>query len=214
MKRHLKRQKVPKNWPISRKGTTFVIKNNSKGIPILIVLRDLMKIAQNRKEVKKAIHQKSLVISNKIVNDEKKSLELFDVLKILPSKKSYRIVLSEKGKYDIEEISENETKMKISKIIGKKSLKGKKIQLNMSDGRNYLSNLKCSVGDSAIIDLEKKKVSKILPIKENSKVLVVGGKHSGIKGKILKIDEDQKMVEIETRSNKFKTLIKQIMILE
>ena len=79
MTRHLKRQNAPKNWPIPRKGTTFVVKNNSKGIPILVVLRDLMKAAKSKKEVKKAIHKRDLVISNKPVNDEKKSLELTQI---------------------------------------------------------------------------------------------------------------------------------------
>ena len=117
MKRHLKRQEAPLNWPIARKGTTFVVKNNSKGIPVLVILRDLMKIAKDRKEVKKAINKKDLIISGKPVNDEKKSLELFDVLTIIPSKKSYRLILSQKGKYDIEEVSEKDSKIKISKIM-------------------------------------------------------------------------------------------------
>lgn len=214
MKKHLKRQKVPKNWPIPRKGTAFVVKNNSKGLPILILLRDLMKIAQDRKEVKQAIHKRDLVISKKPVNDEKKSLELFDVLTILPSKKNYRLVLSQKGKYDVKEISESEAQTKISKIIGKKSLKGKKTQLNLNDGRNYFSKLKCTVGDSAVVDLESKKISKILPIKEKSEVLVIGGKHAGTTGKITKIVEDQKMVEINSPEKKFNALIKQVMVLK
>ena len=214
MKKHLKRQKVPKNWPIPRKGTAFVVKNNSKGLPILILLRDLMKIAQDRKEVKQAIHKRDLVISKKPVNDEKKSLELFDVLTILPSKKNYRLVLSQKGKYDVKEISESEAQTKISKIIGKKSLKGKKTQLNLNDGRNYFSKLKCTVGDSAVVDLESKKISKILPIKEKSEVLVIGEKHAGTTGKITKIVEDQKMVEINSPEKKFNALIKQVMVLK
>src|SRR3989339_862043 len=99
MKRHLKRQEAPKNWPIPRKGSTFVIKNNSNGIPLLILLRDVMKIAQDRKEVKQAIHKKHLLICGKPVINEKKSLEHFDILTLVPSKKNYRLVLSEKGKY-------------------------------------------------------------------------------------------------------------------
>ncbi|MDP3966343.1 MAG: hypothetical protein Q8Q04_02335 [archaeon] len=213
MTRHLKRHAAPKNWPISRKGTTFVLKRNSKGIPILVLLRDFMKIANTRKEVKQAIHKKDLVISNKPVNDEKKSLELFDVLTIVPFKKNYRVILSQKGKYDVEEIKESEAKTKISKVIGKKSLKGKKSQLNLSDGRNYLSDLKCSIGDSAVVDFDKKNISKILPVKEKSEVLVIGGKHAGIQGKISKLVEGSKMVEIESSDKKFRALIKQIMVL-
>ncbi len=214
MKRHMKRQEMPKNWPVPRKGTAFVVKSNSKGIPILVVLRDIMKIAKDRSEVKKAIHKKDLIISGKPVNDEKKSLELFDVLTIVPSKKNYRLVLSKKGKYDVEEISEKDSKIKISKVIGKRLLKNKKVQLNMEDGRNYLSDVKCSIGDSAVIDLEKKKISKVLPIKENSEVIVIGGKHAGLKGKITKIIEELNVIEIVSEEKKFRALIKQIMVLD
>ena len=214
MKRHLKRQSAPKNWPIPRKGTTFVVKANSKGIPILVVLRDLMKLAQNRREVKKAIHKKDLLISNKIVTDEKKSLELFDILTIVPSKKNYKITLSPKGKYDLEEVDEKRAKTKISKIIGKKSLKGKKTQINLSDGRNYLSELKCNVNDSVLVDLDKNILKKILPLKEKSNIFVIGGKHAGLQGKIIKMIPEYKMVEVESGEKKFNALIKQIMIVE
>jgi ribosomal protein S4E len=52
MKRHLKRQKAPKNWPIPRKGTAFVVKNNSKGLPILVAV-DLRLL---RIKVTKSVH--------------------------------------------------------------------------------------------------------------------------------------------------------------
>lgn len=213
MKNHLKRHAAPKNWPISRKGTTFVLKSNSKGMPVLVLLRDLMKIARTRSEVKQAIHKKHIFISEKPVHSEKKSLELFDTLTVVPSNKSYKLVLSPKGKYDLEEVKSSETKSKISKVIGKKILKNKKTQVNLSDGRNYLSDLKCAIGDSVIVDLEKKKISKILPVKEKSDILVTGGKHAGTKGKIMKIVEGTKMVEIESEDKKFRALIKQIMVL-
>ena len=53
---HLKRQFVPKKWPIYRKGTKYIVRPNSDintGLPILVVLRDLLKIVQNKKETKR-----------------------------------------------------------------------------------------------------------------------------------------------------------------
>lgn len=210
--KHQKRQTVPKNWPIPRKGTTFVIKNNSKGIPILVVLRDMMNLAQNRKEVKQAIHKKDLMINNKLVNDEKKSLELFDILTIIPEKKSYKLILSNKGKYALEEVSEKETKNKISKVIGKKILSGRKTQLNLSDGKNYLSDLKCNLNDSVSVNFEKNKIEKCLALKEKAEVLVIGGKHAGATGTIQKIISEMKMAQIKTAEKTYNVLIKQLMV--
>lgn len=87
---HLKRQSVPKSWPIPRKGTTFVVKPNfgfSKGMPLLIILRDMLKIAKDRKEVKKAIHFKSILVNGREARDEREGILLFDVITIVPSKK-------------------------------------------------------------------------------------------------------------------------------
>jgi len=63
---HIKRQIIPKSWPIKRKGTAFVVKPTlgfSNSLPILIILRDLINVAQNRKEVKKIINMKSILIN-------------------------------------------------------------------------------------------------------------------------------------------------------
>jgi len=204
---------VPKNWPIARKGTKFVVKKNSNGVPVLVVLRDMMELAQNRKEVKSAIHKKHLSISGKLVANEKKSLELFDVLTVIPANKSYRLVLSDKGKFTMEEIADKEANVKVSKIIGKKMISGNKTQINLIDGRNYLSDVKCSVNDSVSIDLKKNEIKKVLPLKEKAEVLIIGGKHAGIKGKIIKLMPEDKMAEIEAGEAKFNALIKQLMII-
>ncbi len=211
---HIKRHAIPKEWPIARKGSTFVVKNMSKGIPILVVLRDMLKIARTRKEVKKAIHMKHLLISGKLINDEKKAMELFDVLTIVPSKKNYRLVLSEKGKYDLEEIAEKDSKEKISKIVDKKIMKKKKVQLNLWDGRNYLTDVECKVNDSVIVDLKKNQITKCIPFKEKAEVLVIGGKHAGIKGTITKIEVEEKKAEVKTKDDKFNVLIKQLMAIK
>jgi len=157
---HLKREKVPKKWPIPRKGTKFVVRPNQEGVPILIILRDMLKIAQNRKEVKRALHKKDILLNGKPVRNEKESAILFDVFTIIPSKKNHRLTISEKGKFDVEEVKEKDKGFKIEKVKNKKILKGKKIQLNLSGGKNFLSNIKCKTNDSVLINFKDKKIEK------------------------------------------------------
>lgn len=214
---HIKRNVAPKSWPIVRKGTTYVVRPNfnlHKGISILMILRDMLKIVQNRKEAKKAIHTESILLNKKAVRDEKNAALLFDIITIVPSKKNYRLELLENGKFTLNEVSEKEAGKKISKISNKKILKGKKVQINFNDGRNVVSNVKCSVGDSAVIDVEKKKIEKILEMKEKSNVFVFEGKHAGKKGIIEKIDAKKGIAEIKTKDRKINTLIKQIIVVE
>jgi small subunit ribosomal protein S4e len=214
---HLKRHAVSKTWPVKRKGTAFVVKSNlgySSSLPILIILRDLLKVAQNRKEVKKMIHMKNVLLNGKEVRDEKQGAVLFDVITLVPSKENYQLTVLKNEKLNIKEIKENEAKTKIAKIINKKMLNGKRIQLNLSDGRNFLSNIKCKVNDSLLINLKDKKVEKCLPLEDNSKVIVFAGKHSGEKGKIEKINKERKIAEVNTGEEKINVLIKQIMVIE
>ncbi len=212
---HLKRQSVPKSWPVMRKGTAFVVKPNtgfSNSLPLLIILRDLLGVAQNRKEVKKMITMKNILLNGREVRDEKEGVMLFDVITLVPSKKYYKLIISNNGKLNVEEIKENESNAKIAKIINKKMLKGKKTQLNLSDGRNFLSEIKANVNDSVSINLKTKKIEKAIPLSEKTKVIVFAGKHSGEKGEIEKINKERNIVSINTEKGKINALIKQIMV--
>lgn len=213
---HLKIQNSPKNWPIIRKGKTFVVKPISKkGIPLLVALRDLLKITQTREEVKRAIQKKLLLVNNRGVKDEKIGLALFDTISILPSKIYYRLEFSEKGKFELREIKENETNKKTAKIINKRTLAGKKIQLNLNDGGNFLAEPKfnCATNDSVVINFKDKKIEKCLPLKEKANAIILAGKHSGKIGQIEEIKE-RKTAIINNKNEKINVLIKQLMVIE
>ena len=186
--------------------------NIQKGIPILIILRDMLKTAQNRKEAKKAIHSKHILLNNKAVKNEKNSAQLFDIITIIPSKKYYRLELSEKGKFQVEEIKENKADYKLAKVINKKTLKNKKIQLNLSDGGNFLSNLKCKIHDSVLINLLENKIETIIPLKEKTKTIILEGKHTGEMGVINKIKN--RTAEVKIGNKNVEILINKLMAIE
>lgn len=215
---HLKRQEVPKSWPVYRKGTKYIVRpsfNLESSVPLLIVLRDILKLVQNRKEAKRIIFLKQVLLNNKVPKDEKIPVLLFDAISIVSAKKYYRLGLSDKGKFQLNEISEKESERKIAKIVNKKILKGKKVQLNFQDGRNILSNANFKINDSALINFREKKIEKFLPLKENSRAIVFDGKHAGKSGNIKSIDLQKKIAELETgNGEKINVLIKQIMVTE
>ncbi len=214
---HLKRQKVPKNWPVKRKGTAYVVRANFnlyQGVPVLVILRDLLGLAKNRKEAKRIIHSKDVLLNNRIIKDEKNAANLFDIISVVPTKEYYRIELSEKGVFSSKKVQEKEANQKICKIVNKTLLKGKKTQLNLSDGRNFISDINCNVNDSVLIDLKKAKIKKCVALKEKKKAAVFAGKHSGKKGVINKINLEEKMVELKIGKKTIHVLIKQMMVIE
>jgi len=214
---HWKRQSTPKSWPIERKGSTYVVKPRfsiEEGIPILVVLRDILKIAQNRNEVKRIIHLRQILVNERLVTDERNNLLFFDTLNIIPLKECYRMELNENGKFFLSKIKESEANKKIAKIINKKMLKGKKIQLNLSDGRNFISELKCKVNDSVEVNLKEGKIERCLPLKEKIKVVIFAGKHIGKKGEVEKLDLEEKIAKVKIHGKEINILINQLMAVE
>ncbi len=215
---HLKRQEVPKSWPVYRKGTKYVVRPDSNlktGIPLLVILRDMLKIVQNRKEARRAIFLKHILVNNKVPRDEKKSVLLFDTISLIPAQKNYRLDLSGKAKFELKEINGSEANKKPAKVVNKKMLKGKKIQLNLHDGKNFLSDIKCEIDDSVLINFKEKRIEKCLPLKEDSKAVVFAGKHSGKRGDIKGLDRKRKIAELETdNKEKINVLLKQIIVSE
>lgn len=214
---HIKRNTIPKSWPVPRKGTPYVVKPNfefERGMPLLVVLRDVLKIAGTAKEVQKMINMKAILVNNKPVKEAKHGVVLFDTITFPLTKKSYRLEMDERGKFDLRELKDGESTKKISKIINKKMLKGKKVQINLLDGRNILSNEKCKTNDSVIVNFSNGKIEKVLPLQEKAGVLVFDGKHAGEKGVVKSIDEKKKMVEIQFGKENTSILIKQVIVLE
>ncbi len=93
-------------------------------------------------------------------------------------------------------------------------MKGKKIQINLNDGNNILSDAKYSINDSVVINLKNKKIEKHLSLKENARVMIFEGKHAGQRGVIKKIDSEHKTVELDIDGKKVSALIKQLIVME
>lgn len=217
---YLKRQKVPKIWPTERKGTKYVVRANShlrEGIPLLVVVRDMLKLAQNRKEVRKAIHSRQVLLNGRKIKDEKNAVLPFDLVSILSRDgkvaRRHRLEFSENGKFVMVDFPD-EADRKVAKVTNKKILKGGKMQINLGDGRNVISDLKCSVNDSVVLDLKDNKIEKCLPLKEGSPVVIREGKYLGSKGTVKKINPENKIVVIDSGGREINVLIKQMMVVE
>lgn len=205
---HKTRSQTPKLWAIPRKGTRFLVVSNHnqyKGISLLIVLRDMMGVGKTRKEIKRIILLEKVKVNGKLIKDEKFPLVLFDVLSL--ENKSYKLVIKNK-KFALEETKDSE---KISKVIGKKILGKDKTQINLNDGRNFLSKEKMSVGDSVVFNFKENKISKVIPLKENCEIIVISGSHIGEKGKIEKINEKTSEAETKLDEKKASLQLKRLM---
>lgn len=188
---------MPTTWPVPRKGKRkrFIAVPShaiNKGISILFLLRDVLKIVKTRKEANYMTLNGIVKINNHVRKDVNFPVQVFDTLNLSPKDSSadpekanlnYRLEIVNK-KFSLVEISAKDAERKIVKIIGKKILGVDKIQMNLDDGQNFLTKEKFSVGDSIILNTKKDKIEKILPLKEGAKIEIITGKHAGEKGEL------------------------------
>src|SRR3989344_2038170 len=179
---HLKRNKLEKFWSIPRKVTKYLAvacHNQKESVPLVVIMRDMLKLVKNKKELKKILNEKQIKINQKEIRETNYPVCLFDIINLPNIKKNYKASLSKTKKMIFEEISDKESQAKILKVINKKLLPNKKIQFNLMYGENIISNEKIKTGDSILLDLKNKKIIKIIPMEAGRKAFVIKGKHMG-----------------------------------
>jgi|TARA_B100000315_G_scaffold257312_1_gene305736 small subunit ribosomal protein S4e len=192
---HLKRNHLSRKLPLPKKGTKYIARANSnsrEGLPVVVAVRDMLKLAKTSKEVQFMINNKLLKINGKNVKDVKESLVLFNLFE---AGKSYELGILPTGRYSFEE---TKAKSRLCKVSGITNLKNKKIQLNLHDGTNLLisSKEKVKVGDSVGVDFEGK-LGKIISLERGKKVTIISGKNVGLHGKIQEVEESKVKIKFD-----------------
>jgi small subunit ribosomal protein S4e len=209
---------MPKAWPIPRKGTTFIAgatHARTKSLSLIFIVRDILGLARNKKEVKFLLANGEVKVNNQIRKDEKFPVQVFDTVSFEKTGKVYRLLISKK-KFKLEETTAKDAETKVVKVISKKVLSGKKSQMNLEDGRNFLYEKEFAIGDSVVVNTKTGKIEKILPLKSGASVEVVSGKHAGEKGKLVdsKVLERTKMYKIKLKNKEVELPLKTLLVIE
>ncbi|NIA11141.1 MAG: 30S ribosomal protein S4e [Nitrospiraceae bacterium] len=192
MSRHQKRLSIPKTWNISRKTHKWAVKSSpgphsrSESIPLLLVIRDMLKLANSSREARKILHDGAVMVDGIVRRDYRLPVGVFDVITIPKLNSSYRIFLDEKQRLSLQKISDSD--IKLCRINNKTIVKGGTNQLNLHDGSNIVSDeYSYHTFDSILLSIPDRKVTKHLVYKPGNMALVIGGKHSGELGTITEI---------------------------
>ncbi len=211
MKSHLKRLATPKTWFVKRKEHTFITKPKPGKhylklcLPLSLVLKDFIKVANTTREAKKLLNLHELLIDGKRERDVKTGVGFMDTICIAGLNKCFRVVINEKGRLALMDISKENSAVKTCKIVGKRKIKGGKTQLNLFDGRNILvENDKYKVGDSLVIEVPSQKIVKHLKLDKGAMIVIIDGKSIGQYGTVESIKE--KYLVYSTKKGKGETL--------
>lgn len=197
--KHLKRLAAPAFWSIMKKEYKWIVKPSPgphalyKCIPLLVLVRDMLRLAENSREAKRIIFDGEVFVDGKIRQDYRFPIGSMDVVMIPKASINIRIV-----PYAIKylwyiNIPPEETKLKLVRIENKTLIKGDKIQLNLSDGRNIVvsrgESIKYKTLDTLLIEIPSQVIVKHIPLKTNMFAMTIDGRNVGRFGKIVEIIE-------------------------
>ncbi|MFB6178059.1 MAG: 30S ribosomal protein S4e, partial [Halobaculum sp.] len=103
MTKHQKRLSAPDSWPVERKEETFTVKadagpHGESGVPLLIVLRDVLGYVDSRKEARYALENGSILVNGDANVEESRPVGMFDILAFTEREEYYRVFPDEGGR--------------------------------------------------------------------------------------------------------------------
>lgn len=195
-KLHIKRIAAPRSWPINRKSTKWIYRPRAgthkleNALPLGTILKEILNLVKTTKEVKYILTSGEIKVNGKVRKDQKFPVGLMDVLSYKSN--NYRILFDDKGYLTLVSIKEAESKLFPKKITGKKSLKGKKTQINLFDGTNLISDDK-NIKSSDTIILENGKIKDYLKLEKGSIIYITHGKQVGKIGIVKEIKQEKSL---------------------
>jgi small subunit ribosomal protein S4e len=186
MSNHQKRLSVPDTWPVERKTEKFTVKadagpHGEAGVPLLIVLRDVLGYVDSRKEARYALDQGSVRINGDRITDEERPVGMFDILAFEEREEFYRVFPGEGGRLSLTPIDEDSAGSKLGKVVGKQHVPGGDVQLTLHDGETLRVDEEDAydTGDSLIVDNDDGSIVAHFEYEEGALVTAVQGSHSG-----------------------------------
>jgi small subunit ribosomal protein S4e len=187
---HQKRLSAPDSWPIERKTAVFTVEagagpHGGDGVPLLILLRDVLGYVDSRKEARYALNEGTVLVNGETLTDAERPIGMFDILAFTEREEFYRVFPGEGGRLALTPISAEAADSKLAKVIDKRQVPGGNTQLNLHDGRNIVvEEAAYSPGDSLVIDYNGEVIAHF-ELEDGALVTAVRGQHAGEIGELI-----------------------------
>ncbi len=220
---HLKRLASPKHWPVPRRIKKWAVRPKpgphgiKDGIPLLILVRDILGLALTGREARRIISQKRILVDGKPRYDYKFIVGVMDVISIPDIDLNLRLVPDAKHHIKPIEIPREEADKKLVKIERKVSIKEGKLQLGTHDGRNFVIHPESeyfgvSLGDSLLIRVPQQEVLRYFPLREGYIGIILKGEKAGRICRIEKVSELVEAKDLDRPDKIYRVLPHNIMV--
>jgi small subunit ribosomal protein S4e len=160
-----------------------------QSIPLGLLVRDYLKLCDTYKEARKIISNGDVLVDGVKRKNLKFPCGLMDVVSIPKARQNIRILFDRNGKLALVPISESDALWKLCRIENKTIVRGKKVQLNLHDGRNILVEKDdYRTGDVLRFSFKERKIDEVFKFDKGTVSMIVGGTHVG---EIASIEEIQ-----------------------
>jgi small subunit ribosomal protein S4e len=220
---HLKRYSMPKYWKMEKKANKFATAprpgphRKAECIPLLVVLRDVLKICSNAKNAEGPIKRGEILVDKRIRKDPNYPVGFMDVVEIPAIQKCYRVTVNKSGLL-LEEIKHEEADKKLCRIENKRKIRGGITQLSLHDGRNIaMDKDDYSPNDSVLVELPSQKIIQHFRFEKNSPAIIMSGRNAGAKGRIKEIFNRKTMlgsnrVLLQTKDGDIETVKEYVLV--
>lgn len=198
LRKHLKRLRAPRHWMLSKVGGIWTTKPSQgphklrECIPLNLILRNKLKLALTGRESKMIVKSKegNIAIDGKIRTDHKFPVGFMDVLTIVKTKQSYRVLYDCKGKFGLHKISQKEAEFKLCKVkfraMGPKGIP----YIVTHDGRTIrFPNPAIKANDSVKVDFVNNVITDSYKFDVGCQVMIKGGNNIGRVATLTKIEK-------------------------
>ena len=216
---HMKRLTMPRSWPLTRKTDIWVQKPNPGGhsdemcMPLGIILRDVLGLAHSKREAKRMVSTRKVMVDGRIETDVGRGVGIMDVLTV--GDDHYRCLLDENGKLRYRSIPAKDSSSKLCRVMGKTTIRGGKTQELLTHGRNstVYQAKKYNSGDTLVVSLPDQEVSGHHAFSEGVLAYLTGGSHIGSTAKVVSKDVKRSSKANEVQFEEFGTVADYVFVI-
>ena len=212
-KKHMKRITAPRSWMVNKMGGTYTVRPNQgphkrrDSLPLVLILRDKLKLAFNGTECYKILRQKEglLRVDNKIRREPKFPVGFMDVIEIPKCGYAFRIMYDVKGRFKLVDVDvdKNEDNYKICRVV-KKSVGPNKIPYLVTHDERTLRFVAENVGvhDSIKLNVKTNQVEDVLKMNLGNMAMISHGNNRGRIGTLTHINKFPGSYDLVTLKDK------------
>lgn len=217
--RHIKRLASASRLRVKRKEAVYLSKpkagrhKRDDSVALGVILREQMEGIDTAKEANKALLEGSIEVNGKVIKEFKYPVGLEDYVHIKPSNEYFKLSIGAHGSLKAEKVKGYSSR--IMKVIGKYIAPSNKLMIVLHSGETREGKNEIKVNDSIL--LKDDKIEKVLKLEKGAECIVISGTHASETGRIKEIKQGtstrEALIEIESNSKNFETLLNNIMVI-